>query len=62
MGSGIGGEAGDVGVEAMVEWMTGEGSDIPDDYELHAGTCHSHIHAAEITEEADIACFIAAHE
>lgn len=50
------------GVEAAVEGMAGEGGGVAYDDELHAGSCHCHVHAPEVAEKTDVAVGVAAHE
>lgn len=42
--------------------MAGEGSNRTDYDELHAGTRHGHIHAAEVAQKADVAFVVASHK
>ena len=50
-----------MGVEAAVEGMGGEGGDVADDYEFHAGAGHSHVHPAQVAQKADVAVIVASH-
>lgn len=42
--------------------MTCKCRHVPDYYELHASTCHGHIHTSEITEETYVAVIVAAYK
>ena len=52
----------DVGVEASVEGVAGEGGGVAENDEFHAGASDSHVHASEVAQEADFAVVVGAHE
>ena len=52
----------DVGMEAGVEGVAGEGGGVAEDDEFHAGARDSHVHASEVAQEADFAVVVGAHE
>src|SRR3712207_2746451 len=49
-------------IELFIERMSGQSSDITQYDELHTGPCYGHVHASNVTQEANLSLVIAAHQ